>query len=78
MPDKKETTKLKTLLKFTFIGLLHATVFLWLIPSIVISGFGGIGSNWIVIIITCFTIMISVLLIIYPLYVNYMARKTNN
>ncbi len=58
----------KTIIKLVIIGTFHATVFLWLIPFVILPSFDGINSGRAVTVVVMFTAFITAVIFFYPAY----------
>ncbi len=58
----------KTIIKFSLIGTFHATVFLWLIPFVIVPRFDEITSGLAVSCIAILTVVITLIILFYPVH----------
>ena len=66
----------KVIIRLLLIGTLHATVFLWLIPFVIIPGFDDIASGSVVSVVVMTTVVITAVIFFYP--VCERRRKSKN
>lgn len=67
--------KNKSIMRLVVIGLFHATVFLWLLPDVIIPLAGGRGLTLGPVIVIGLTIIITTLIMLYPTLRRYWKKK---
>ena len=66
----------KPMVRFVIIGIFHATVFLWLIPFVILPRFDTGDSGRAVTVVVILTVVISGAIFFYPVYKR--RKKTKN